>query len=524
MTDNYFKSSTVKLSEICFYIFFSLLFFAKGIGLYDGQFWFKVCLIAAMAAWMAKQVLTDHTVKELCCLVILVVLGLLIYFVSHEKGALLCILLVCGMKGIDVKRTFRLGLAVWLLSFGGLFCLTSLHILDSSFKVHDKLGLGRIIRWSLGYAHPNVLHISCLVLVCLIGYLLQGKFSLKWFLMLETVNLYVFMYSLSATGFLAVNVFLILTVYWELRNKFCIIEKVLIQVCLPFCIFLSLAAPVILEEPMFSVVNKLVNNRLALSQWFLQNQPIHLLGTDVGKIVTSLRTMDNSYVFAYIAYGIVFFVLMIAGYMALIYRKSKSQDGAALCVILACLAAGITEPFLFNTSFKNISLIFLGNWMFESLGEGKKIFLLGKLNKEYAVRIPDFSSIYFRMKQVVCRHRRILACLAATAGITAGFIGFWKTPAPDRYILPRTAFETTDDIAETYYLASENDLPQAGDRVMGYVDETTDMVPFMGNITEMERFRNTVSAGVTAAVAIWAVGSLCVWRMETRHGDDYEER
>ena len=267
-------------------------------------------------------------------------------------------------EGNAGERVFQTGLVTWILSFGGLFLVTSLHLADSPFKVHDKLGLGRIIRWSLGYAHPNVLHISCLILVCFVVYLMGERFRPRSFIFLMLVNLYVFMYSLSSTGFLAVSFLLLLALYWSFRHKFCRAERIAIQFFLPGCLFLSLAAPVILEGNVFSFVNKLVNNRLILSKWFLQNQPVRLLGVNTGGLVTSLRTMDNSYVFAWITYGLVFFILAATAYMALIYKKTREQDGVSLCLILACLFAGVTEPFLFNTSFKNITIIFVGSMVF----------------------------------------------------------------------------------------------------------------------------------------------------------------
>ena len=39
------KKYSVRISELCFYIFFVSLLSAKGIGLYDGQTLFKVFLI-----------------------------------------------------------------------------------------------------------------------------------------------------------------------------------------------------------------------------------------------------------------------------------------------------------------------------------------------------------------------------------------------------------------------------------------------------------------------------------------------
>lgn len=514
MIKQYLRNYTIQLSEICFYIFFCSLLFAKGIGLYDGQTWFKLFLIIALAGWGCKMLLTEYTVREAAVCLMLVILGGVIYLNTHEKGALFCLLLLSGMKGIKLTRTFKIGLVTWILSFGSLFFLTAFHVIDSSFKVHDKLGLGRIIRWSLGYAHPNVLHISYLVLVCFAVYLLGNKFKFRWFLVLEAVNVYVFMYSLSFTGFIAVTLCLMLALYWSLRKSFCKVEQILIQLCLPFCILLSLVAPVVLKEPLFGLVNKIVNNRLVLSQWFLQNQPGRLLGVDTREIVTSLRTMDNSYVFAYITYGIIFFVFMMASYLVLIYKKSMAQDGVALCLILSCLIAGVTEPFLFNTSFKNISLLFVGAMLFGGETKGKVLPLLGKYDKEFSVKLPDVKRIFEESIKNSVRYRKQLIAVALIAGVAAAGFGYFTTEEPKRYVMPRTAFETTGDIEETYYLFSAEDIPEEGDVVLGYVNESTDMVPFTGNITMVERFRNTVSGGMVTMLLVYMVGSLWLWKKD----------
>lgn len=511
--DEVLKKNTVKLSELCFYVFFVSLLFAKGIGLYDGQTAFKVFLLTALCGWALKQLFTEYTWGEMILCASCLLLGILIYINTREKGALFCILLVCGMKGMEVKKVFRVGLITWILSFGGLFLLTSFHLLDSQFKVHDKLGMGRIIRWSLGYAHPNVLHISYLILACFIVYVMQEKFRFKTFAALMLLNLYVFMYSLSSTGFLAVTILLALALYWSIRKKFNKAEQILIQFCLPICILLSLIAPVVLTGRVFELVNKLVNNRLVLSKWFLENQPAHLLGVDTRNLVTSLRTMDNSYVFAWITYGIIFVLFAILSYAVLIFHKSREQDGVSLCLILACLIAGVTEPFLFNTSFKNITLIFVGAMLFSGkYAEGKrKVPLLGKYDREWAVGLPDFEFIYKSIREASLNYKKSLTVVSLLLGIGAGALTFAFAEMPQRYIMPRTVFEDTGDIEETYHLSSENECPQAGDVILGYTDEATDMVPFSGNIAAVERFRDTVCGAAVTVLLVYSAGSIGLW-------------
>lgn len=512
------KRYQVKISELCFYVFFVSLLFAKGIGLYDGQTLFKVFLLIALCGWAMKTLLTEYTWGELFLCGLITLLGGIIYLNTHEKGALFCLLLVCGVKDVQVKRVFRVGLVTWILSFGSLFLVTSLHLIDSPFKVHDKLGLGRIIRWSLGYAHPNVLHISFLVLACFVVYLLQDRFRIRSFLILMLMNLYVFLYSLSSTGFLAVSILLILALYWSFRRKFCRLEKIGICLCLPLCLLLSLAAPLLLNGEAFEVVNRLVNTRLALSRWFLQNQPVRPFGVDTTGLVTSLRTMDNSYVFAWITYGFLFLAFMTGAYMILIYRKAKCQDGVSACLILSCLIAGITEPFLFNTSFKNITLIFVGAMLFGGNKRycGKKAPLFGRLDRELTIILPDFAAMGKEMWEVSRSYRKTLAAAGIMAGIVTGVLCFINADMPKRYILPQTAFEETGDLGEFFYLESGEDIPMEGDRVMGYVSKDTAMVGFSGNIARVERVRNMVGGAVVTAFSVYGLGMIYLWIKEKR--------
>lgn len=502
----YRTECAVKLSELCFYLFFVLLLFAKGIGLYDGQTEFKIFFVLALAGWTGKMLLDTYSVREAFLCIALVLLGGGIYLVSREKGALIVVLLLCGMRNVDIRRIFRVGAFTWGISFGSLFVLTSLHVVDSAFKVHDRLGMGRVIRWSLGYAHPNVLHISYFVLICFVLYLLQDRLRFYHLLLLEAGNLYVFMYSLSTTGFLISTACLILAFYWNVKKHLCRAEQILVQLCLPVCLFLSFGAPLLLEGQLFDTLNQILNTRLALSKWFLQNQPVKLLGVDTTAIVTALRTMDNSYVFALITYGWIFFVFIITGYFRTIYRKTVRQDGMALCLILSCLVAGITEPFLFNTSFKNISLLFIGVELSGIIQkDGGKVLGLGR-DRSITIGLPNLSGVCYDVGKRICGYLPGLILTSVAGAVLAGIIVSQRFAEPERYFLPRKAFEYTDDLEESYYLKSEDDLPEAGDRVMGFESESTEMVAFKGNIAGVERFRNMVAGGTTAGVLIFMVG------------------
>ena len=513
------KEYRIKLSELCFYLFFCFLIFAKGIGLYDGQTLFKIFLTVALIGFLGKMILTQYRVWEAAGYIALIALGGMIYLTSHEKGAFLVILLLCSLKNMDLDKVFKVGAVTWVLSFGGLFLLTSMHIIKSPFKVHDRLGMGRIIRWSLGYAHPNVLHISYLVLVCFLLYLLRKNFRYYYLVLFEIGNLFVFMYSLSTTGFLVTTGCLVLVLYWNMRRKFCAVEQVLIQLCLPLCLFLSFGAPVLLKGKAFTVVHKMLNTRLELSKWFLENLPVRLFGNDTTEVVTAVRTMDNSYVFALITYGLLFVLFMVIAYFWIIYKKTREQDGMALCLILSCLIAGLTEPFLFNTSFKNISLLFIGTQLF-GVNTGDDYKQIGwKFDREISIILPDASNILTKMWKMTRKYRAGILLVSILGALTVGSFLFRTAEDPARYLLPRKAFEYTDDLEESYYLMSGKDIQEEGDKILGFESPQTEMIAFKGNIATVERFRNTVSGGIFSGVLIFAVGTILVYlKITLEHG------
>ena len=313
--------------------------------------------------------------------------------------------------------------------------------------------------------------------------------------------------------------------YWNIRGHFSRAEQIIIQFCLPLCLFLSFGAPLLLKGNIFNIVNKILNTRLELSKWFLQNQSVKLFGTDTTLVVTSLRTMDNSYVFALITYGSLFFVFIMACYFSLIFKKTIRQDGMALCIILSCLIAGITEPFLFNTSFKNISLLFIGTELaIRGKASGKYVIDL-KRDGNIEIRLPNIPEIWNMVKENSRRNTNRLIVISIVGAVLVGIFVFQNESAPERYLLPRKAFEYTDDLEESYFLKSEDDIQLPGDKIMGFESEQTEMVAFKGNIAELELLRNVVARGIAAGALIYITGNfVLLYRMKVKNRKLFNER
>ncbi len=481
----------IKLSEILYYLFFSLILFAKGIGLYDGQAIFKVFLAVGLLCMAVKLCISQYNTRDIITIAIIMGLTGISYLASGDKGMFLYGLMIIGMKDISIRRVFKVGLATWSAAFSGLLLYSFMNLYDSPYKVHDKLGLGRIFRWGLGYSHPNVLHISYFVLTIFIAYVLGKKISWKTVLWLFLGNCIVFLYSISYTGFAIVAIFLLGILYVKKKEKLTGIERILEEGGLFVCGGVSLILPVILSEnnKIFRLVDKVLNNRLNLARLFLTRENVNLFGKKLEKIVTAQFTMDNAYVFALIAYGIVLFATIFMLYSALIYIYGKEQRNIEIIIILCILFAGLTEPFLFNTSFKNVSFLFAGELLFRNSKSSKVIriwkFEWGKSNR-YLEAIKEQLIVY----------RKKILLTGLVAGVLSGIIVFIVGHYPEGYIVPRILCDT---ISEDLHYVEEIEEIQYRDYMLldnESMDPDIPMEFLSGNIVIMERVRGALGTGI----------------------------
>lgn len=70
------------------------------------------------------------------------------------------------------------------------------------------------------------------------------------------------------------------------------------------------------------------------------------------------------------------------GYFALLFYDTHKQRTRELIILICFLGAGWTEPLLFNTSFKNVTLIFLGSLIFLQKEGAKEYCLFPKVTED----------------------------------------------------------------------------------------------------------------------------------------------
>ncbi len=498
------KTIRIKLSELCFYLFFVSLFWAKGAGMYDGQKFFTLLLLCSGFCWLGKMVFSRYSIKEWVMILTVVAIAAVVFWGTREKGIWFCVMLVLGMKGISLKKVMNAALAAYCLSFIPMAILTSSHLMYSPSKIHLRPLLGYVIRWGLGYVHPNVAHVSYLVFSMLVVYARKERLTWKECFWLMAGNGLVFAFTVSQTGFLMTTMFLAMVVYYLLRKKFGGLEYAIAGMTLPVCAFLSLVCPVLLKGKAFDLVNRLLNTRLYLSRLFLTEEQITLFGKTM-EITSSNITMDNSYVFAFMTYGIVPFLLLMGGIMWTIVCFIRGKRDIELMMITGLLGAGLTEPFLFNTSFKNLLLLFVGACILAEKGsrQERQFGIPVSWDKEFS--LPVFSLLTGKKlkrlkKEAGIRRKAILAGLAA--GAVFSIVYAMKTQIPSGYIAPRVNCQVFEQ--ESVYLTPE-EVDSLGNNVvvMDYRGPDTEMIEFTGNLGKIEYIRGIATTFIYTTVLVF---------------------
>lgn len=519
---------TITIQEACYYGFFILLSLAKGLGFYEGQKLFYLLVAPALALGFLKILLTPYTRRQAVWQILLLALAAVVYYESREIAIFFVAFTVLGMKNISVKKVIHIALWIWAVCAVALSAVSFFFLEHTVYRVHAKMGLGHIFRWSLGFTHPNILHITYLLLCALVILNREEQYGLRDYCLLMIGNFLVFLYSISYTGFGIVAVLLTAGLYVRLRPRFCFAEKLLANLVLPACLLLSFVLPLFLYD-YFSLINlfgrpwigimthqlnKLLNTRIWLAEQFLRSEYRSLFGADISKIVKSSMTLDNSYVWCYINYGLITTVIIVLGYFLLLFYDTHKQRTRELVILVCFLGAGWTEPLLFNTSFKNITLLFLGAFLFLQREGEREYCLFAQLSEKWSrvtVPLAGLPDWMFLCARAAYRRKRSRILCAAAAGVLMGvLLCALLYRVPEGYVVQRFY---TDGLEETsVYLESEDDPDYAGYRVMNYKDEETPMQIVSGNAVKLETARYYVGSALlggllgAAAATLWYMG------------------
>lgn len=382
------------LQEVLYVLFLLSTMGAKAIGLTEGQIPFTVALILGSLAIFLKIIISEYSVLEFCVHMTLIALGIVVYVNTHHCEAFFAVLMIVGMKDMSLNRACKTASFIWIACFLITILRSLFGILPGYIGVQQKLGMdSAVIRYSLGYTHPNVLHMTYLVIVMLLLYSLKldGKRLLMTSVGLMLGNAFVFLYSLSYTGVICVSIYLLLNLYLRFRKRISMFEMLLAVLSQVGAILFMIVFPYVLSGNIRELLNKLLNYRFDMVTSMFGNNPARLFGT-LSPVLNGGHTLDCSYAYMIMFHGIIAFALFVMAFVGelVVLLKKDDREGAALIWTLS--VSGIAEQYIANLSFKNIGYFFIGDFVNRTVlsriskKDPQKKFSLLKTSKEFSMK------------------------------------------------------------------------------------------------------------------------------------------
>ncbi len=511
------KDNRAQIGEGIYLLYFAVMIAVKAFGFYEGQMIFNLSLLFVFGLFAIKMLMTKHTIKEYAVVAFFMLLAGIVYVKTGEKGLILYFCMMLGMKQVSVLKVVKTGAIVSAIItlfkiFTGVFGLA-----EEIYYPQERAGIGLMFRHGLGFAHPNSLHMTVLSVMMLVMYYVSKSLMRKtntikliiFSVLAFLFNLYIFQYSGSRTGLLAGTAYLIINLWFCLREKPGILEKIACYISFPGTCFIAIVMPFILPESVFRKIDTTIfTTRFSIAKYFWSNNSPALFGIRLNNPDEWMSTygLDMSQLYLFLQLGIVTFVVMACLTMWFIHYSLKNSHMAELAVLMGMLVMGIWEPHLYNLSFKNFVFVFMGAAIYTALAGNRKSDDIGNFTKN-ANDISGNSKDSYENSWISSMSVADLTksmCFGAAAGIASVMLFYLLTQEPSAFYGSRELNESGRSLGmEATYLTKEEaqELKTQGNFIVGYVDESTPMYKFDSQIALMEYERRGLSTGVFTGMA-----------------------
>ena len=172
------KRYKINFKEISFYLFlfFIMIYYAFRKATMDYTV-LEFTLYLSIPFLIFKIFMEKYTLKELMVILALVILGIISYVIVHDTSILIAFCIVIGMKSIDYISALKIVFKI------RLFTTIFLVIGAMSNLIVNKVVVRNtnydIMRFSMGYTHPNTFGIYCFVLISL-WFIIEENEKWKW--------------------------------------------------------------------------------------------------------------------------------------------------------------------------------------------------------------------------------------------------------------------------------------------------------------------------------------------------------
>lgn len=302
--------------------------------------------------------------------ILLLIIGLVITFLTRNSLFLAFFVMgvYCRNNKISNEYLVKNYLFITAIFFLGMILLNAFNILPNGVDVHYR---GDSIRNDFGFGNPNSPFLAALPLYAGYIYLRFDKYDIYDRILLLIASFVIYFQTYSRTGLitiLAILLFIEIVKRVDIRkNKF----ATSILTLLPLLITaLSFFTAKFLNNNFF---NEILSHRP--ESWDIYIKNIKLFRNPHYYTLRETYPLDNSYIFSFVLYGVIFTILLLALYTYYM-RKNLLENNAkiiAICSIFLIYSFG--ENILFNIGLNFTLILAISSVSFRNfLGPKKSIF------------------------------------------------------------------------------------------------------------------------------------------------------
>lgn len=332
-------------------------------------------------AFMMIQIvfLQKYSLREICLISVITVPIIVSAVLSTNFFALSTWLFIVAAKETEFERIVHTAYRV-------LIIMIPLVIVFNLFGMIEDYTITRngMIRYSLGFSHPNQLGLRVFQLVACHCYINRNQLKFINYIYIFAAAVFLYVVPNSQTAYICVLAMLLLLFIYKFLNKYWIAALEFYKNCMVvisvlfnlLSVFWSLID--LNGHPVIKQINTLLSIRFSSCNRVFQIYGISILGqriyvTSTERNLVGITTrlfLDNAYMALLLRFGVIVYCIFSLAFIALlIYCKRKEQ--ILLLIILVVYALyGVMENGLFLTSH-NIFLLMFADVLYEKLSNEK---------------------------------------------------------------------------------------------------------------------------------------------------------
>lgn len=326
----------------CLYLFAVVLMSTLGMSAADLPY---IATVAIGGLFALVRILTsEYDARWFFAMLMLVLLAAIEYSVSKRFTFFLTVLLLVGARGMPTRTLLACFLVAKIIGLVlvGIFVVTGVFEVET-FQYYKMATESFVQRVTVNGAATNVMHLSLLAVAFLIFYLKNGKVTTFYYLIFFALNFAFEQVTHSFLGlFLGTGglfLFCALQHSSKIRAGFIRLSTAVLPLLLVFSFGTALLYG---KSPFVDLLDRIFQGRIYYNHYFLTSTSISPFGHGM---LYSEGNFDNSFIFVFVAYGLIAFVLLFGAMQVVAVHLKREKDWVALSAVVLYMLAGLSESF-----------------------------------------------------------------------------------------------------------------------------------------------------------------------------------